>query len=992
MKDGEALDLNDRELLEDLIIESQEHLATIEPDLLALEKPQSAEQASELVNRIFRGIHSIKGGCSFLGIKTIQSLTHVMESVLMKVRSGRLQVTPAMVDVLLEGADRVREMLDDVANSEQVDTAAVLSRLEPFLSADAAAAEVVAAAPAPTPGPESGPPAVAGEADAAAQAVPAVVERIAGFVPLGKGLRKPVAEAPEVLNEPEALVAHPVPAGDAEGPATGAGIATGRSANQDVLRVKVDLLNQLMNLAGELVLARNQIVQSLDNKLAETAAGEAITTAANFAMEECRRRVSSALQEHANDGLIGPDAARVLGELVQREFAEMSGRVLQGLPKRLSELPGMNATMANLDAVTTNLQENIMRTRMQSVDALFGKLPRQVRQLAKQVGKEVDLKVTGNNVDLDKSIIEALSDPLNHLIRNSLDHGFESPDERESLGKTRHCNLAISAFHEGGHVHIEISDDGRGINPAIVRAKAVEKGVITAAEAAEMDDREATQLIFAPGFSTAAQVSDISGRGVGMDVVRTNISDLGGSIDLDSRLGKGTRVRLKLPLTLAIIPSLLVRVAGRRFAVPQVSLDELVRVRRGDLHNRIETVQGAEVIRLRGKLLPLVRLSALLGMDSPAGTEASRRATHILVLKLGSQRYGLVVDEVLDSEEIVVKPLPASLKESRCYAGATIMGDGAVAMILDVLGIADEAELRFSEKDVVEKVDEHSDGYIDRTESQTLLLFKNLPGGENYALNLALISRIEKIPATEIRRVGGNEYLQIDDGSLRLLRLQDFMPVAAPADEPAEIYVIIPKLVKHPLGIIAYECEDVITTRAVVDRDNVKGPGLLGSAVIEGELTVFLDIFGLFELAEPEIYRREPEARRAVAGARILLAEDTSFFRAVEKKYLESLGAHVTAVKDGREAWRVLSEPAAAYDLVVTDIEMPLMDGLELTRAIRGSDRWAEIPVIALTSLGSDLSRGAGLDAGVTVYETKLDKDRLAQTLETVLEGVPSHA
>jgi two-component system chemotaxis sensor kinase CheA len=983
LKVGETVDLNDRELLDDLIIESQEHLATLEPDLLALEKQPPAAEAAELVNRIFRGIHSIKGGCSFLGIKTVQNLTHVMESVLMKVRSGGLKVTPAMVDVLLEGTDRVREMLDDLANSEQVDTADVFRRLEPFLAAEVTAADPEPEAPEEVAQPE--PP-----------AEPAGEKKLAGFIPLGKGMRKPVSEEPEVLNEVEvAPASEPAEvevSRNEPAQAAKSGAATARSASQDVLRVKVDLLNQLMNLAGELVLARNQIVQSLDNKLNETAAGEAIATAASGAIEECRRRLVGTLQDSVHNGMIGSEAAQTLADLLQREFSEMADRVLQGLPNRLSELPGMNATMVNLDAVTTNLQENIMRTRMQSVDALFGKLPRQVRQLAKQVGKEVELTVTGNNVELDKSIIESLSDPLNHLIRNSLDHGFESNKDRVALGKPQECRLAISAFHEGGQVHIEIADDGRGINPEIIKSKAVEKGVITGEEAAAMEDREAIQLIFAPGFSTAAQVSDISGRGVGMDVVRTNIADLGGSIDLDSRLGKGTTVRLKLPLTLAIIPSLLVRVAGRRFAVPQISLDELVRIRRDDRENRIETVQGAEVIRLRGKLLPLVRLSKLLGMAVAEEAEAQRRATHILVLKMGANRYGLVVDEVLDSEEIVVKPLPASLKDARCYAGATIMGDGAVAMILDVLGIAEHAGLHFNGAEALEKVEEHSEGYIDRTESQTLLLFKNASGGENYALNLALISRIEKIPVRDIEKVGGKEYLKIEDSSLRLLRMQDFMPVAGPLEDEEEVYVIIPKLVKHPMGIIAYECEDVITTRAVIDRENVKGPGMLGSAVIEGEMTVFLDIFGLFELAEPEIYQRGQQTRHAVAGARVLLAEDTSFFRAVEKKYLESLGAQVTAVKDGREAWRALSDAEAQFDLVVTDIEMPLMDGLELTRTIRASERWTGIPVVALTSLDSDRNRGAGLDAGVTAYETKLDKDRLAVTLEKVMEEVAVHA
>ena len=979
------MDLDDRELLEELIIESQEHLSTLEPDLLALEKGVGAEETAELVNRIFRGIHSIKGGCGFLGIETVQNLTHRMESVLMKVRSGKLEVTPPMVDVLLEGTDRVREMLDDVASSHRVDASSVLAGLEPFL------ADETSAAPAPAesstePLAESVSEPVSEPETAPAEAAAQDEKPKSGFIPLTKAMEPPVSEDPEELN-PVPVVTAPVEKASKSPAAPVRG-----SGNHDVLRVKVDLLNQLMNLAGELVLARNQIVQSLDNKLADTSSGEAIFTSTRNTLEDSLRRLKSSLTEHLQHQVIDEDTARIISDQLTREFSDLAESLMDALPTRLSDLSGMNATMVNIDNVTTNLQENIMRTRLQSIEAVFGKLPRQVRQLAKQVGKDVELVVSGNDVELDKSIIESLSDPLIHLIRNSLDHGLEDPQGRKDAGKPQAGQLMVRAFHEGGQVNIEIEDDGRGINPEVIKKIAVGKGVITEAESERLDDRQAAELIFAPGFSTAEKVSDISGRGVGMDVVRTNIEELGGTIDLESKWGSGTRTRLKLPLTLAIIPSLLVVVAGRRFAIPQVSLDELVRLRNNDDKNRIEEVQGAEVLRLRGRLLPLVRLVDLLGMAQTDTQPTALRATHILVLKSGNNRYGLVVDEVLDSEEIVVKQLPAALKDSRCYAGATIMGDGSVAMILDVMGIAETAALRFTESADVEKNDELNDAYLERTEGQTLLLFSNAENGENFALNLALISRIEKIESADIQRVGGQEFLKYQESSLRLIRLHDYMPVAMPDHEPEELYVIIPKLVKHPLGIIAYDCHDVTTSRVEVDRDNVKGIGLLGSAVMDGVMTLFLDIFSLFEAADPEAYRLEAVQTRSVEGARVLLAEDTSFFRAVVKKYLESLGAEVVATKDGQEAWTTLCESGEHFDLVVTDVEMPLMDGLELTRQIRASQKWGAIPVVALTSLGSDLNRQAGIDAGVTAYETKLDKERLASTLREVMEGATANA
>jgi len=989
------MDLDDRELLAELVVESQDHLSALEPDLLTLEKGVSPEETLELVNRIFRGIHSIKGGCGFLGITAVQNLTHAMESVLMKVRSRRLDVSRAMVDVLLDGTDRVRVMLADVSRSAEIDASDIMRRLEPFLAAeapegsgnDSAAFSAPAAAPANAVGRTGYIPLTARAAETGVDGAAAEAIDLAGALTgMALGLDPEPASLPALREAGE--VAEPGLSVAGVG-ASGSG-NTQRNSASEVLRVKVDLLNRLMNLAGELVLARNQLLQTLDRKFNETAAGEAIFTALHGAVGEAQLRLRDIVETRNRSGR-PDDSSHDRDDQIERILTDLGAHIEQALPKRLSELPGMNATMVNLDAVTTNLQENIMRTRMQSIEALFGKLPRQVRQLAKQTGKEIELVVTGNEVELDKSIVEALSDPLNHLIRNSLDHGFEDPLARETTGKPRTGRLDVRAFHEGGQVNIEIEDDGRGIDPRRIRAKAVEKGIITAEQSARMDDREAVLLVFAPGFSTAEQVSDISGRGVGMDVVRTNIESLGGSIEIDSRLGVGTRTRLKLPLTLAIIPSLLVRVCGRRFAIPQVSLDELVRLRHGRDDQRIEQVQGAEVMRLRGDLLPLVRLSTLLGIDPVAGAVA-RAATYVAVLKMGAHRYGLVVDEVMDSEEVVVKQLPASLKESRCYAGATIMGDGSVAMILDILGIADAAGLRFTDLAKAVSADEHSDSYLDRTESQTLLLFRNAPGGERFAINLSLISRIEKVAVGDLQRVGGREFLKFQDGALRLLRLADFLPVKAPQEEPRELFVIIPKMVKHPLGIIAWECEDVVSARIEVERENVRGTGILGSGMVNGELTVFLDIYGLFEAAEPDIYRSEERSTGRIGQARILLAEDTSFFRTVVKKSIEALGATVTAVKDGREAWRVLNEAPDAFDLVVTDIEMPLMDGLELTRHIRASARLSGLPVVALTSLGSDGNREAGMAAGVTAYETKLDKDRLAATILQALEEVHVHA
>ncbi len=947
------MDREDLEIVQDLIEESKEHLAAIEPDLLEMEQ-RAGEVSSELVNRIFRAIHSIKGGFGFFGIESIQGLTHVMESVLMKVRDGEMNSTSSMVDSLLEGVDKVREMLEDVEGSDSVDASVVLGNLKAILESHESESE------AEEPVKESAEPNVD-------EAPPAEAPE-----PAPEAVPEPAAQ-PEAERKPE-----PGKAKKEEGDKH-------RIQGTEALRVKVDLLNNLMNLAGEMVLARNQIVQMLGRKLGETNVGEGLGKSIRGAVSDARRTVTSTLRDATAGDASLPS--------IDRELDRLEEQLIKTIDVRLSDIPGLNSAMVNVDSVTTDLQENIMRTRMQPIGTVFGKFPRVVRELSRKTGKEIRLEISGDEVELDKSIIESLSDPLTHLLRNAADHGVEAPDLRESKGKPRTGEIRIRAFHEGGQVNIEIADDGAGIDVDRIKAKAVEKGVISTTQAAEMDEKEALHLIFAPGFSTAEQVSDVSGRGVGMDVVRTNIESLGGAIEVDTRLGFGSSVILRLPLTLAIIPSLIVSVGERRFAVPQISLDELVRIRKDDDKHTLERVQGAEVLRLRGKLLPVLRLTEVLGIEGSSMRDADEgQAVQMMVLKIGNQRYGLVVDHVLDSEEIVVKPLPSFIKDAKSYAGATIMGDGKVAMILDVSGIADHAGLDFSSLEGEVEQEQKASDRLSNTESQTLLLFRNHPD-QLFSVNLDLVARIERVDRDNMEVVGGKEYLRYPDRTLRLLRLHDFLPVNAPDTEPEELFVIIPKLVTSPMGILVSACEDVIQARVNVDAENIKGPGVLGSAVIEDQLVIFVDIYSLFEVADPELFARgKEEAANTLQCDHVLLAEDTPFFQAVEMKYLESLGCKVDLARDGEEAWRMLNMEDTNYDLVVTDIEMPNLDGFELTRRIRNSTRHKETPVVALTAIDSDEYRNMGRRVGVTAYETKLDKYNLFQTLKDVLTGVQTHA
>ena len=495
-----------------------------------------------------------------------------------------------------------------------------------------------------------------------------------------------------------------------------------------------------------------------------------------------------------------------------------------------------------------------MRTRLQPVGNVFAKFPRIIRDMSKRLGKEINFQMSGQEVELDKSLLELLSDPLTHLIRNCADHAIEAPDAREQAGKPRVGQVRLAAFHEGGQVHIEITDDGQGIDPRrTIRRKAVEKGFLKPEEARQLADCETLALIFLPGLSTAEKVTDVSGRGVGMDVVKTNIEMLGGTVAVESNVGVGTRVSVRLPLNLSIIPALVVWSGGRRLAVPQASLEELARLDRAAPMERIGEV---EVLRLRDTLLPLVDLPALWrpakGARDPTAEDGKHR--YVMVLKTGAHRFGLVVDALGDSEEIVVKPLSGYLKKCRLYSGATIMGDGKVAMILDAAGIADCAKLRFAEIEEAARKHQAEAAARDRVgKSQLLVLFRNA--------EQRVVCR-QPIPGESPRKSedGGDSTL----GRPGIYRVSRNL---AAASAPARLYAGLQaragagnslcyytKFCKHPMGIVATKIDDVVDATVAPDRDHVTGPGILGSFMLNGQLVVFLDLQALFETADPEVY------------------------------------------------------------------------------------------------------------------------------------------
>jgi two-component system chemotaxis sensor kinase CheA len=503
-----------------------------------------------------------------------------------------------------------------------------------------------------------------------------------------------------------------------------------------------------------------------------------------------------------------------------------------------------------LNLIASELQEGVMKTRMQPIDSIWNKVPRVVRDLSVTCGKQVRVEMQGKETELDRTILESTKDPLTHLVRNAVDHAIETPEERVAAGKPAEGLLLLRAFHEGGQVNIEITDDGKGINPAVIGAKAVEKGLVSAEQLARMSPREIVHMIFLPGFSTAAAVTNVSGRGVGMDVVKTNIEKIGGTIDVQSAVGHGTTFRIKIPLTLAIIPALTVTCAGDRYAIPQVSLLELVRLEGEAVTRGIEQIHGAPVYRLRGNLLPLVYLDSELRV-APVEVDPDRDTLFIVVLQAEDRQFGLVVDDVCDTEEIVVKPLGKQLKGIPSFAGATILGDGKVALILDVLAVAQQSNVLVTGRDrgVGERVargEEHASDV-------EALLIVGLGGGHRMGIPLAMVTRLEEFPISSVERVGAREVVQYREQILPLIRLSSFLGTGGATEAGETLQVVVYSEGGRSVGLVVEQILD-IAEESVTTRSDLEAHGLLGSAVVQEHITELLDVRQAILAADPNFF------------------------------------------------------------------------------------------------------------------------------------------
>ena len=737
----------------------------------------------ERLSSIFRTIHTIKGTSGFLAFNRLEEVTHVGENMLSRLRDGALELTPARTSVLLRMVDTVRSLLGSIEATGGEGTVDV-SAVVADISAAMEDRPAEEAPVAETPVAEA-PVTGAPAAEAPVAEVPAVEASVA-VPPVVEAA--PVVEAPAPAPVAEAPAAPAAPAVPAPRPAPAA--------------------------------------EAGDHEPAPSADG-----GARRAVADSTIRVDVDLLD---------ELMLLVGELVltRNQIVQYVGRSNDTDLVRASQ---------RLNLIASELQEGVMKTRMQPIDHIWSKLPRVVRDLGIQCGKTVRLEMEGKDTELDKTLLEAVKDPLTHLVRNSVDHGIESPDKRRAAGKPAEGVLTLRAKHESGQVVVEVADDGAGIDPARIGAKAVEKGLVTDAQLARMSPTDVLQLIFAPGFSTAAAVTNVSGRGVGMDVVKTNIESIGGTIEVESVAGTGTVCRLRIPLTLAIVPALTVECAGDRYAIPQISLQELVSLDAEKAANAVEEVGGAPVYRLRGELLPLVRLTDVLGLTS------DRHDGHVVIAVLRSEgrRFGLVVDRVINTEEIVVKAVGGQLKAIGLYSGATVLGDGTVALILDVQALARRA-LRTESAERQEARVAAAVAAADSESQRQRMLLAAIGGGRRVAIPLDTVTRLEQVRTENVERVGNREVVQYRGAILPIVRLDRHLGAYGEADREV-LEVIVYSDHGRSVAIVVEEILDIVDGEAAV-RSDIDDMGLLGSAVLGDKVTELLDVRAAILAADPAFY------------------------------------------------------------------------------------------------------------------------------------------
>ena len=638
---------------------------------------------------------------------------------------------------------------------------------------------------------------------------------------------------------------------------------------------------------------------------------------------------------------------------------------------RRNEDTEFKVPLQRLSNVTAELQEGVMKTRMQPIGNAWQKLPRIVRDLSGELGKQIELEMHGADTELDRQVLDLIKDPLTHMVRNSADHGLETPAERLASGKGEQGTIRLSAYHEGGHIIICIADNGRGLNTERIKAKALQNGLVSEAELEKMTEAQIHKFIFAPGFSTAATVTSVSGRGVGMDVVRTNIDQIGGTIDIKSVAGEGSSVTIKIPLTLAIVSALIVEAAGDRFAIPQLSVVELVRARANSEH-RIERIKDTAVLRLRNKLLPLMHLKKLLKIDD--GSSSDPENGFIVVTQVGSQTFGIVVDGVFHTEEIVVKPMSTKLRHIDMFSGNTILGDGAVIMIIDPNGIAKALGAAGSSAHGL--ADEASAAHAIGGEQLTSLLVFRAGSSQPKAVPLGLVTRLEEIATDKIELSNGRYMVQYREQLMPLVQMAG-VTVQTQGSQPILVFADDGR----SMGLVVDEIIDIVEERLHIEvAGQREQEGILGSAVIKGQATEVIDVGHFLPMAFADWFSRK-EMRASSTAQSVLLVDDSAFFRNMLAPVLKAAGYKVRVAVNAQEGLSALRS-SHTFDVVLTDIEMPDMNGFEFAETIRADNNLSTMPIIALSSLVSPAAIERGRQAGFHDFVAKFDRPGLIAALK----------
>ncbi|NOJ50460.1 hybrid sensor histidine kinase/response regulator [Bradyrhizobium archetypum] len=894
------------DLLREFLTETSESLDTVDNQLVRFEQDPSD---AKILDNIFRLVHTIKGTCGFLGLPRLEALAHAGETLMGKFRDG-MPVKAEAVTLILSSIDRIKEILAGLEATETEPEGTDEDLIEKLHAMAESGHHAAEAPPEPAPAPVVAAPPVA----------PAMAQEVVRGTLVDQVLERPLRPGEVSLDDLERAFRETATE-VAPAPVTKAAPAP------DAKEVKAKPV-------------RKPLAMDADGEVADKIANQSI-------------RVNVDTLEHL---------MTMVSELVltRNQLLEISRR---------NEDTEFKVPLQRLSNVTAELQEGVMKTRMQPIGNAWQKLPRIVRDLSGELGKQIELEMHGADTELDRQVLDLIKDPLTHMVRNSADHGLETPAERLAAGKGEQGTIRLSAYHEGGHIIICIADNGRGLNTERIKAKALQNGLVTEAELEKMTEAQIHKFIFAPGFSTAAQVTSVSGRGVGMDVVRTNIDQIGGTIDIKSVAGEGSSVTIKIPLTLAIVSALIVEAGGDRFAIPQLSVVELVRARANSEH-RIERIKDTAVLRLRNKLLPLMHLKKLLKIDD--GSSSDPENGFIVVTQVGSQTFGIVVDGVFHTEEIVVKPMSTKLRHIDMFSGNTILGDGAVIMIIDPNGIA--KALGASGASAHEMADEAAAAHAMSGEQLTSLLVFRAGSAQPKAVPLGLVTRLEEIATDKIELSNGRYMVQYRDQLMPLVQMAG-VSVQTSGAQPILVFADDGR----SMGLVVDEIIDIVEERLHIEVAG-QADGILGSAVIKGQATEVIDVGHFLPMAFADWFSRK-EMRASSTAQSVLLVDDSAFFRNMLAPVLKAAGYKVRVAVNAQEGLTALRS-GQSFDVVLTDIEMPDMNGFEFAETIRSDNNLSQLPIIALSSLVSPAAIERGRQAGFHDYVAKFDRPGLIAALK----------